>query len=90
MDIVDARLDWRVLGWDGVLGAESEGELAGWVGRHERILGIDDGKYLALWEGGRDTAVGDGVGVKSGDDERDFPAKTLESSGEDLGSDSSS
>ena len=89
-DVVDTRLDWRVVGWDGVLGVESEGELAGCVERHERIFGIADGKYLALWEGGRDTAVGDGVGVKSGDDERDFPAKTLESSGEDLGPVSSS
>ena len=48
VDVVDARLDWRGLDWDGVLGAESEGELAGCVGRHERIFGIDGGKYLAL------------------------------------------
>lgn len=87
-DVVDTRLDWRVVGWDGVLGVELEGELAGGVERHERIFGIADGKYLVLWEG--DTAVGDGVGVKSGDDERDFPAKTLESPEEDLGSVSSS
>jgi hypothetical protein len=46
--VVDARLDWCRLGWDGVLGAESELELGGCVKRHKRIFGMDDGKYLAL------------------------------------------
>jgi hypothetical protein len=46
--VVDGRLDWCRLDWDGVLGAESEVELAGCVERHKRIFGIDDGKYLVL------------------------------------------
>jgi hypothetical protein len=49
-------------------------------GRRVRIFGIDVKKDLAWWAGGRYAIVGDGVGVKSGDDERDCGVKTLESS----------
>jgi hypothetical protein len=48
VEVVGVRLDEREPDWDGMLGAETEGELAGCVGRHERIFGIEDGKYLAL------------------------------------------
>jgi hypothetical protein len=69
----------------------SGGVLARRTGRRVRIFGIDGKKYLAWGVGGRDAAVGEGVGVKSGDDERDRGVKTLGSSGvEDLGSISSS
>lgn len=61
------------------------------TGRRVRIFGIDGKKDFDWWAGGRDAAVGEGVGVKSGDDERDRGVKTLESSGvEALGSVSSS
>jgi hypothetical protein len=58
--------------------------------RGVRTIGIDVKKNLACWMGGRDAVVG-GVGVKSGDDERNRRVKTLESSGVgDFGSWSSS
>jgi hypothetical protein len=40
-DVSDAKLDWRVLGRDGVLAAELEGELVDRGERHVRIFGID-------------------------------------------------
>jgi hypothetical protein len=47
----------------------SEGVPVRRTGRRVRIFGIDGKKYLPCWVGGRDAAVGEGVGVKSGDDE---------------------
>src|SRR6266852_897703 len=38
------------------------------TGHCVRIFGIDGKKYFACWVGGRDVAVGEGVGVKSDDD----------------------
>jgi len=43
----EATVDRWGLDWDGVLVAESEGELLDCAGRHARIFGIDGRKYLA-------------------------------------------
>jgi hypothetical protein len=61
------RLDWREDGLDDV----SEGGVVsrGRAGRRVRIFGIDGKKCLVGWVGGRVSAVGEGVGVKSDDDD---------------------
>lgn len=65
------RLEWREVevdcGWG--LDDVSEGVLVRRTGRRVRIFGIDGKKYLACWVGGRDAAVGEGVGVKSAEDD---------------------
>ena len=69
----------------------SEGVLVRRKGRRVRIFGIDGKKDLDWWAGGKDAIVGDGVGVRSGDDDRDRGVKSLESSWVgSLGSSSSS